>query len=87
MIDAIIYGSAFFIATSLLLLGRVWLRGYYLALIDIREQVDNGHDNLEELLLNKERLFNFLYRTYLCSTLVYVLSLAGVIYILVAPNL
>lgn len=87
MIDAVIYGSAFLIATSLLLLGRVWLRGYYFALLDIKEKVDNGHDDLEELLLNKERLFNFLYGSYLCATIAYVLCIAAAIYNTVAPNL
>lgn len=87
MIDAVIYGSAFLIATSLLLLGRVWLRGYYFALLDIKEKIDNGHDNLEELLLNKERLFNFLYGSYLFATITYVLCIVAVIYNMVAPNL
>jgi hypothetical protein len=87
MIDAVIYGSAFLIATSLLLLGRVWLRGYYFALLDIEEKVNNGHEDLEELLLNKERLFNFLYGSYLCATIAYVLCIAAAIYSTVAPNL
>jgi hypothetical protein len=87
MIDAVIYGSAFLIATSLLLLGRIWLRGYYFALLEIKEKIDNGHDDLEELLLNKEKLFNFLYGSYLCSSVAYVLCIAGAIYKMVAPNL
>lgn len=86
MIYAIIYGSTFLIGTILLLLGRIWLRGYYFAVSDIRDDVNNGHEELKEFLLKKEKLFNFLYYTYLSLTGTYLVCVVVAIYIMVAPK-
>jgi hypothetical protein len=86
MIYAIIYGSTFLIGTILLLLGRIWLRGYYFAVSDIRDEVNNGHEELKEFLLKKEKLFNFLYYTYLSLTGTYFVCVVVAIYIMVAPK-
>lgn len=83
MIDIIVVTVGFI----LLILARLGLRGYYLALEDLRDQAKLEDSTAHELLPRKQELFNILFWYYFIGALVYSAYVLNLIYILVAPNL
>ncbi len=73
------------ILTVVLFVGKVGLKGYYLAIEDLKKAIENGVSEYEELLPKKEELFSVMFWTYLGVFVLYCILTFDLIYDMVAP--